>query len=167
MKKLAKALVVTAVFCSLFFVGAAPAASARPVSILQFDTMVGIPSTLTGTQGAAALRGINGGGKPWTLSEAKGNLGADGSLKVEVQGLVLAATGSNPISSFAAIVSCVTSTGAFDNILTAAFPATIGPASLGGGDADIETTVALPQPCIAPIVFVTNSSGAWFAATGN
>jgi hypothetical protein len=26
--------------------------------------------------------------------------------------------------------------------------------------------VALAQPCIAPIVFVTSAGGAWFASTG-
>jgi len=29
-----------------------------------------------------------------------------------------------------------------------------------------DTMVGLPQPCIAPIVFVTSPTGAWFAATG-
>ncbi len=170
MAKLAKALVVSILLGSLFFVGAAPAASASNVSILRFDTMIGVPSTLTGTKSQAPLRGINGGGLPWTLTEANGSLTASGRLKVEVQGLVLAGgplSGSNPIASFKALVSCVKSDGTFDNILTDAFPATTGPASSGGGDAEIETTVTLPQPCIAPIVFVTNPGGAWFAATGN
>ena len=30
----------------------------------------------------------------------------------------------------------------------------------------ISDTIVLPQPCIAPIVFVTSPGGAWFAATG-
>ena len=55
MLKLAKALVVTILLGSLFFVGAAPAASASNISILRFDTMVGIPSTLTGVQSQAPL----------------------------------------------------------------------------------------------------------------
>ncbi len=170
MKKLSQALVVTVLLGALLFAGSAPAASARNPRILQFDTMVGIPSTLTGLQSQAPLRGISGGGLPWTLSSAMGFLTAGGQLKVEVQGLVLAAgpnAGSNPIPSFRALVSCVRSDGTFDNILTDPFPATTGPASAGGGDADIEATVALPQPCIAPIIFVTSPGGAWFAATGN
>ena len=170
MMKLAKALVVSIVLGSLFFVGAAPAASASGPAILRFDTMVGIPSGLTGTLSLTPLRNIPGGGLPWTLSEANGSLTTDGRLKVEVQGLVLAAgarAGTNPVAFFRALVSCVKSDGTFDNILTDAFPATTGPASSGGGDAEIETTVTLPQPCIAPIVFVTSPGGAWFAATGN
>lgn len=36
------------------------------------------------------------------------------------------------------------------------------------GNSNIDATVSLPQPCIAPIVFVTGPSGVgvWFAATG-
>jgi hypothetical protein len=131
--------------------------------------MIGVPAGLTGAQSAVPLRGINGGGLPWTLASASGSLKDDGSLKIEVEGLVLAAganAGSNPIASFRAIVSCVRSDGTFDNILTDAFPATTGPASSGGGNAEIETTVSLPQPCIAPIIFVTSPGGSWFAATG-
>ena len=35
------------------------------------------------------------------------------------------------------------------------------------GDARFDTQVDLPQPCIAPIVFVTSPGGAWFATTGD
>ena len=35
------------------------------------------------------------------------------------------------------------------------------------GDSRIEARVGLPRPCIAPIVFVTSPTGAWFAATGS
>ncbi len=170
MKKLSQALLVTVLLGALLFARSAPAASAKAPHILQFDTMIGVPSTLTGLQSNGPLRGINGGGVPWTIGSAMGFLTASGQLKVEVQGLVFAAgpnAGSNTVPFFRALVSCVQSDGSFDNILTAAFPATIGPASSGGGDADIEANVVLPQPCIAPIIFVTNPNGAWFAATGN
>jgi hypothetical protein len=40
----------------------------------------------------------------------------------------------------------------------------------GGGNAHIEARLALPHPCIAPIVFVNNGTvaapGRWFAITG-
>jgi len=170
MRKLATTLVVTLLFSSMFLGRPAPAASARQATLLQFNTMVGVPAALTGTQSAVPLRGISGGGLPWMLTSAKGSLSGSGHLKIEVTGLVLAAgpnAGSNPIASFRGLVSCVKSDGTFDNILTDPFPATTGLASSGGGDADIEADVALPEPCIAPIVFVTNPAGAWFAATGN
>jgi hypothetical protein len=87
-------------------------------------------------------------------------------LEIEVQGLVLATTGSNPAAIFRGLVSCITSTGAIQNFLTDPFPATTGLASAGGGNARIEANLTLPQPCIAPIIFVTNNGGSWFAATG-
>lgn len=150
---------------------AAPAALAgRPHDILSFETMVGVPAGLTGAQSNVPLRGLNGGGIPWMLSRAKGSLDTNGNLKIEVTGLVLAAganAGSNPVASFKGLVSCVNADGSFTNLPTAAFPATTGPASAGGGNADIEATVSLPSPCIAPIVFVTSTGGSWFAATGN
>lgn len=153
-----------------FFAGLASPATAKEPKILEFDTMVGTTAGLTGAQSQAVLRGVNGGGLPWTLTSAHGELTTSGKLEIEVQGLVLAAgmnAGSNPSAVFRALVSCLRNDGSVQNILTDAFPATTGPASSGGGNAKIETTVALPQPCIAPIVFVTNNGGSWFAVTGN
>ncbi len=170
MKKLLLATLSVIMFVSAFFAGSATRATAKEPKLLEFDTMVGVPAGLTGAQSQAALRGINGGGLPWVLTSAHGELTTSGKLEIEVRGLVLAAgtnTGTNPSPVFRGLVSCVKSDGSFENILTDPFPATTGAASAGGGDAKIETTVALPQPCIAPIIFVTNNNGAWFAATGN
>ncbi len=75
-------------------------------------------------------------------------------------------TGKNPIANFRATVSCFTGNGGVDNLTSGLFPATTGSASSGGGNAHIETKLSLPQPCIAPILFVTSPGGAWFAATG-
>lgn len=155
---------------SAFFAGSASPATAKEPKIMEFDTMIGVPSTLTGTQATAAFRGINAGGLPWTLTSAKGELNASGKLEVEVHGLVFAAgpnAGKNTVTSFKAVVSCIGNDGLHHNVSTDAFPATVGPASEGGGDASIEATVALPQPCFAPVVFITSPGGNWFAVTGN
>jgi len=89
-----------------------------------------------------------------------------------VRGLVLAdqapvppaLQGTNPVPDFEAIVSCqaISATGAatITNVSTAAFPASTA------GNSDINATVSLPHPCIAPIVFVGSSTFGWFAATG-
>lgn len=170
MKKFSLVFLSTILLLSALFAGSASPASAREPKILEFDTMVGTTADLTGTKSQVPLRGVNGGGIPWMLTSAHGELTTDGSLEIEVVGLVLAAganTGSNPSAVFRGLVSCSRSDGSVVNILTEAFPATTGPASLGGGNAKIETTVALPSPCIAPIVFVTNNGGSWFAVTGN
>ena len=169
MKKFSQVLLVTILMSTFFFGGSVSTAGAREPKILEFDTMVGVPAGLTGAQSQIPLRGINGGGIPWTLTEGRGELKANGHLEITVVGLVLASganAGSNPSATFRALVSCVTSTGSFQNILTETFPATTGPAVSGGGNAKIETNVSLPQPCIAPIVFVTSAGGSWFAATG-
>ena len=168
MKKFSLITLSVMMFLSAFFAGSATPATAKEPKILDFDTMFGVPSTLTGVQSQAALRGLNGGGAPWTLTSAHGELTTSGHLEIEVVGLVLTSTGSNPAALFRARVSCVKSDGTFENnILTDAFPATTGPASEGGGNARIEADVTLPHPCIAPIIFVTNNGGSWFAATGN
>jgi hypothetical protein len=147
-------------------------------TILEFDTLVGVPKPYTGA--ANAIRTIPGGGAPWAVvGSAKGELKQSGELKIEVRGLVLdpndpvlianGRAGTNPIPIFKAIVSCqsiVNNQAQAVNVSTGEFPATTGPASAGGGNAEIEAKLDLPRPCIAPIVFVTNAGGAWFAATG-
>ncbi len=167
-KKIIGTLSVVMILGGLLFSGQVSTVAAKEPKILEFDTMVGIPQAFTGTQNP--IRGINGGGLPWTLSSAKGELNASGKLEIDIQGLVLAAgpnAGKNPISNFRAIVSCLKSDASVENVITDLFPATLGAAVDGGGNAQIETTLTLPQPCIAPIVFVTSPTGSWFAATGN
>jgi hypothetical protein len=134
-------------------------------NILEWNTMVGVPTTLAGAPGA--FGGVNGAGAPWTLTSAEGELSTAGHLEITVDGLVLATTLSNPSANFRAVVSCRNSTGAIVTFTTGQFPATTGLASAGGGDSIIEADVSLPQPCFAPIVFVTNAGGtSWFASTG-
>jgi hypothetical protein len=167
-KVLSISLVVVISLIGLAFSGSLTPAQASSPTIYEFNTMVGIPQAFTGTQ--APIRGINGGGLPWMLTSAKGELKADGSLELSVTGLVLAAganAGSNPIANFRVIVSCLQSDATVANVSSGLFPATTGPATSGGGNAKIETTLSLPQPCIAPLVFVTSPGGAWFATTGH
>ncbi|MGH2455965.1 MAG: hypothetical protein ACRDHD_06890 [Candidatus Limnocylindria bacterium] len=143
------------------------AVSAKVPKILEFDTMVGVPEALTGSQ--APIRGVNGGGIPWTLTAGRGELTTSGHLEIQVDGLVLADgmnAGNNPIPSFRGLVSCLDADGMVQNVSTDLFPAITGPAGADGGDAKIEADLALPQPCIAPIVFVTSGGGSWFASTG-
>lgn len=166
MKKLFLITLSAVLLLSTFFVGSVSSATAKEPKILEFDTMVGVPAGLTGTQSQIPLRGISGGGIPWIIGAASGELSANGHLEITVQGLVLATTGSNPSATFRGLVSCVRSDGSFQNIPTDPFPATTGLASEGGGNAKIEADLSLPSPCIAPIIFVTSANGSWFAATG-
>jgi hypothetical protein len=165
-------LLLLAVFAtSVLVVQTTAANDSRSEDVLRFDTMAGVTEPFTGA--ANPVRGLAGGGLPWTLDRARGRLRADGRLDLRVEGLVLArrapvppaAQGTNPIAQFKAIVSCLTpgpggTTAATVNRETA--PVAASP----DGDARFQTTVDLPHPCIAPIVFVTSPTGAWFAATG-
>jgi hypothetical protein len=169
MKKFAQVILAAILLSTFFFGGSVSTAEAKGPKILKFDTMVGVPAGLTGAQSQVPLRGINGGGIPWTLTDAEGELRANGHLEITVVGLVLAAganAGTNPAATFRGLVSCITDTGAVQNIPTDPFPATTGRADQGGGNATIEADLIIPQPCIAPIVFVTSAGGNWFAATG-
>jgi hypothetical protein len=150
-------------------VSAAPAAMSRSHDVLEFGTMAPVTGPFVGSTNP--IRGINGGGLPWQLDSARGELSASGHLEVSVQGLVLLAgdpvppqlQGMNPIANFVAIVSCQTTVDgapAVTNVATGSFPAT------AGGDSRIEADVSLPNPCFAPMVFVGPSAATWFAVTG-
>jgi hypothetical protein len=147
----------------------ASGASSSGGNILEFNTMVGVSGPFVGS--ADPIRAVNGGGLPWQIVGGRGELAGNGRLDVEVRGLVLldgppvppALRGTNPIASFRAIVSCLTivnGSATTTNVATGPFPAT------ATGDSEIGTTVTLPSPCLAPIIFVGPSPTTWFAVTG-
>jgi hypothetical protein len=129
------------------------------IAVVKFHTMTPVTGQFVGAAGTA-IRGIHGGGLPWALRSAQGELSADGRLRVQVKGLVLAAgpnSGTNPIPTFRAIVSFET----LAPIFTEAVPASTD------GDANINMHVELPHPGFAPIIFVGPGTNAvWFAVTG-
>jgi hypothetical protein len=141
-------------------------------TLLEAERMVGVPRPYTGPDNA--IRGIAGGGVPWAvLGEAEAKLLEDGRLEVKVEGLVFdpndadaisrGIAGTNTVAQMKAILSCQTVTdgaATIANVSTALFPATTGAAAAGGGNVHIVEQLALPSPCIAPIVFVTSPAGA-------
>ena len=172
MKKLySLAVVLVLILATVLYSGVATAA-AKSSNILEFGTMVGVPRPYTGATNA--IRGVPGGGLPWVIGFGHGELNTNGKLEVTVKGLVLdpndpaviaaGLAGRNPSPNFKAIVSCLSKDASGNplivNVSTDVFPATTT------GDASIEATVNLPSPCIAPIIFVTNPGGSWFASTG-
>lgn len=136
--------------------------------LLEFNTMTGVTAGLVAP---ASLRDIVGGGLPWSIAGASGELRSDGKLELVISGLVFAAgpnAGANTLDAMRAVVSCVQADGSVANVATAPFPVTVGPLNQGGGDAAVEARLALPGPCLAPVVFVTNAAAnRWFAVTGN
>ena len=150
---------------ALLLTMAVPAVAADRTKVLDFDTMVGVSGPFKGT--ANPIRGVNGGGLAWAIEVGRGKLRADGALTITVRGLVFAEgpnVGINTVAGFRGLVSCrtITATGeaAISNVSTEVFPAN------AAGDADIRADLELPDPCIAPIIFVTSPTGSWFSATG-
>ncbi len=153
-------------------VAASSPASADPGVILKFDVMAPVTGPYVGTMNP--IRMVPGGGLPWMISSGTGSLTRDGHLQITVRGLVLAdeapvpanLQGINPVPDFVAIVSCQTigagGAATITNVSTGQFPASTA------GNADINARVRLPQPCIAPVVFVFGAPNVgWFAATGS
>jgi hypothetical protein len=138
------------------------AGSNEQKKILDFDVMVGVSAPYTGSTNP--IRGIDGAGAPWVLDQGMGKLTADGDIQVVVKGLIVEPLGTNPVPAFKAIVSCL-SKDSSGNPITVNISTATAPAE-SSGDAVIRDKITLPDPCIAPIVFVTSSGGSWFAATG-
>ena len=140
--------------------------------LLEFKTMTAVSGIFVGS--SHPVRGINGGGLPWVIGSAKGELSANGKVEVKVTGLVLdpndpvvisrGLAGINPSPSFKAVVSCISTDNngmsVVVNVSTGLFPATTT------GNAKIEDHVSLPKTCKMPIIFVTSPGGAWFATSG-
>lgn len=173
MKKLLfVALTMVLVLSTFLAAGSVSRASADESKLLEFNTMIGVPRPYTG--GTNAIRGVPGGGLPWVIAFGKGKVSPEGSVDVLVKGLLIdpndpaaiaaGRAGTNPSPTFKVIVSCLSrdANGAAVtvNVSTGLFPAD------AEGNAHIKDSVALPSPCIAPILFVTSPTGSWFAATG-
>jgi hypothetical protein len=153
-------LPLAAVLATTLVFGSVAASSPGP-NVLELGTMAPVVVPFTGSDNP--IRGLNGGGVPWRIDSAKGELSAGGSLEIKVRGLVVVSSGVNPSRTFRGIVNCLTTDSPMNgvNLVTDAVPAT------STGDADIEAHLELPSPCVAPIVFVTNGTAtAWFATTG-
>lgn len=138
--------------------------------ILTFSTMVGVSGVFLGPY---QIRGVIGDGLPWVSGRIKGTLFSDGRLNLRVRGLVfpndpavpLELRGINDEPTFRAIVSCLSDDGAGGvttmNVSTAEFPATVS------GNATILESMQLPNPCVAPMIFVVGGADQrWFAMTG-
>jgi hypothetical protein len=135
-------------------------------SIFEFNRLTAVVPPFTGA--ANPIRGIGGAGAPWQIASGRAELNANGKIEVRVRGLVLVATGANPIPNFAVILSCQSkdAVGA-PTVVNLVAGTTLATTT---GDAEFEGTVTPPSPCIAPIVFVAIPAAAnparWLAASG-
>ncbi len=110
------------------------------------------------------LFGVKPGGAPWVIGKGEAEVRRDGSVEVEVEGLIIPTTGTNPLNGIAATVYCNgTAVGS-----TKSYP--FSP----DGNAKFEARVAkkLPSPCLVPAVLLNPApngavnSAAYIAATG-
>jgi hypothetical protein len=155
MGQFGKLLVAAMGALSLAAVGSATALAHDEHRILEFDSMTPVTGAAVGTVND---RGIPGGGLAWAITSGSGEVTRGGHVHVAVTGLVIPARGNvNPITSFKAIVSCVTRHHVIVNVSTGVFPAD------SAGNSTIDDNVSLPSHCKHPIVFVTSAGGSWFA----
>jgi len=143
-----------------------------PPRVLAFDHMYGVDGPFVGD--ANPIRGVIVDELPWTITHfIKGRLDTNGHLRIQVKGLVFTddpevppeLQGKNDEETFRALVSCTTEVSNTEvgtaNVTTDGFAANVE------GDSDIDAFVELPNPCIAPIVFIlSGSEDKWFAVTG-
>ena len=129
--------------------------------------MAGVPLAFTGTaMPQLNIRGIVGGGVPWTLTAAKGKLKQNGRLLIEVDGLVLATTLSNPGGvprhrELPHRLRCH-----HERVDRRHLPGHDRACQRGRRRCEDRDAPGASHPCIAPIVFVTSTGGSWFASTG-
>jgi hypothetical protein len=136
--------------------------------VLSFNKMFGVDDPFVAAAGM--IRGIPGDEAPWEIKSARGSLSASGHLVINVRGLVFKndlrsppdEIGKNDETQFRALVSCLSTDATTPvNVETVGFPAN------SKGNANINTRLTLPNPCIAPIVMIlAGSEEKWFAMTG-
>jgi hypothetical protein len=161
-------LVLFTAFCTMAVLSANAEA---PRLIIGFHTMYGVDGPFVGT--AHPIRDISGDDLPWEVTHfVRGGLTTEGHLSLVVRGLVFKddpsvppeLRGKNDEANFRGAVSCLTEseeTVRTVNVITAGFPATVT------GNSDINAKIELPNPCVAPIVFVlAGEENKWFAVTG-
>lgn len=137
-------------------------------TILAFHTMYGVDGPFTDEKNA--IRGIPGDEDPWEIDKAIGSLDTKGHLRILVRGLVFkdnddpTLIGHNDADEFKGVVSCLTEENGEvteKHVETEGFPADFD------GNSFIHGNVELPNPCVAPIVFIIpGDEFKWFAATG-
>jgi hypothetical protein len=142
-------------------VGLAPAVQAADMTA----KLTACPSDKT------VIGGVNACGKIWKLGSGTATLGSDGTIKVELHGLVLndASTGQfngSPDGVDAVAVAVVCGTGADAKVAAQAEPVALSKT----GDATISAKLAMPGACASPRVLVREryegKIGGWLAASG-
>jgi hypothetical protein len=132
--------------------------------------MFGVDGAFVGD--AAPVGGFEGDEFAWEIKRVVGRLDTAGNLILNVRGLVFKddssvpqeLRGINDEEEFRGAVACMTEEAGQvvqRSVITEGFPAS------RSGNSLIIAHVALPSPCVSPVVLVlSGSEDAWFAATG-
>ncbi|MGD9750606.1 MAG: hypothetical protein AB7W59_06370 [Acidimicrobiia bacterium] len=135
---------------------------------LRFEEFVGVSTSELGAAGA--IRGVNGGGAPWSIGEARVTVRRSGRVDVRFEDLIFTGgpnAGKNTVSPMAVVLTCLDRSGNPAKAVSQPFAVTVGDGVDIGGDADARTTITVPEVCKDPIALITNGTGlAWFAKSG-
>jgi hypothetical protein len=115
-----------------------------------------------------AIHGVAAGGLPWMLDRGSVRLKADGSVRIEIEGLVIPiAHGTFPAGKALPVTTVSASLYCAPDASAAAATTQAVPIS-ATGNAMIVDTITLPATCLAPIVLVHPNGGAaaYIAASG-
>jgi hypothetical protein len=165
-----QSLLIAAIALGATAYGSDVAALTTVRTVMHFSTMYAVDGPFVGDENP--IRNLPGDDLPWAIRSAEGTLLSDGSIAISVHGLVFTndpevppeLRGINDEDQFRAIVSCLTEAG--DHVATANV-ATPGFNASRTGDAFIAARVKLPNPCVAPIVFIAaGDEDDWLAVTG-
>ena len=91
--------------------------------------------------------------QPWVVAEGEVEIGEDGELELEVEGLLLLDGTIGPIRSVFASLVCQKTVASADPTNEVVASTADVPLS-ASGDAEIADVIALPDVCVAPIVLV-------------
>lgn len=114
--------------------------------------------SVVGSTPGAAIGGVSSGGAPWVVNQGDASFASDGRIRVQVQGLLIAAGGpanlvgtTGPVAMVGATLVCGGSGGT-------AVPVPdidLAPSPLSSsGNAEINQVVTIPPVCFAPVVLV-------------
>lgn len=113
-------------------------------------------SGLVGSVPNTTVAGVPSGGVPWVVNRGEAAISSDGRLHVEISGLLITSgTGVNPAlvgttGPVAMVGASVVCGGSGGSVVASSDGTILTPT----GFAEIETTVTLPDSCMAPAVLV-------------
>jgi len=159
--------VISALLLAITILTTTCIAMAQDETALKFKGGIGVvPVTGVAANGAVNLnivRGVSPGG-PWRIAALEADVNADGHIKIEGRGLLLAAgngIGTNAGQSVHATLFCGPAATATAHNSTLA-----GVALEADGDFRIDDFLspAPPSVCETPVLLIRNAGGVWFAA---